>query len=130
MAQNVDPQTMLNLMREQCTDLSAKINSLDLDKTEHELVIAALEPLPTDRKCFRMIGNVVVERTVGEVLPAVEKNRGQIKETIDKLTETLATKQKEADAFGAKHRITAQGGNTPMPAAPANDGEGSQGVLI
>ena len=78
-----DPQAVLNMMREQCTDLSVKINTLDLDKTEHELVINALTPLPADRKCFRMIGNVVVERTVGEVLPAVTKNRDQIKETLE-----------------------------------------------
>ena len=127
----VDPQTMLNYMREQCTDLSVKINTLDLDKTEHELVINALEPLPADRKCFRMIGNVVVERTVSEVLPAVKKNRDQIKETIDKFTETLAAKQKEADEFGAKHRITAQGGGKASAAPTPADGEGgSQGVLI
>ena len=125
---SVDPQTMLNLMREQCQDLSVKINSMDLDKTEHELVIAALQPLPADRKCFRMIGNVVVERTVAEVLPAVEKNCTQIKEMIAKFTETLATKQKEADEFGAKHRITAQGSNSAA-AAPTPD-EGAQGVLI
>ena len=79
MQSNVDPQTVLNYMREQCTDLSMKINTMDLDKTEHELVINALEPLPADRKCYRMIGSVVVERTVGEVLPAVKKNREQVR---------------------------------------------------
>ena len=58
--------------------------------------------------------------------------RLQIKETIEKFTETLATKQKEADEFGAKHRITAQGGNQPNAAAAADGegGSGSQGVLI
>ena len=75
----VDPQTMLNLLREQCTDLASKVNALELDKTEHTLVIQALEPLPKERKCFRMIGNVVVERTVAEVLPAVQKNRDQVR---------------------------------------------------
>ena len=74
-----DPQTTLNFMREQCQELAIKINQMDLDKTEHELVMKALEPLDPDRKCFRMIGNVVVERTVGEVLPAVLKNRDQVR---------------------------------------------------
>ena len=76
-----DPQTTLNFMREQCQELAIKINELDLDKTEHELVLKALEPLDPDRKCFRMVGNVVVERTVAEVRPAVEKNRDQVRHT-------------------------------------------------
>ena len=188
----VDPQTVLSMMREQCTDLAAKINALDLDKTEHELVIKALEPLDQDRKCFRMVGNVVVERTVKEVLPAVLKNKAQvckpdasrarvrvagsclpppspapparaaapsprplpsprpygqctrvrpshvprcaalqIKEMMDKMTENLGTKQKEADDFGAKHRIQVQGRGSSSAAAAAEPEEGgSQGVLI
>ena len=32
-----------------------------------------------DRKCFRMIGGVLVERTVNEVLPALEQNREQVR---------------------------------------------------
>ena len=131
MAGQVDPQTMLNLMREQCTDLASKVNSLELDKTEHSLVIQNLEPLAAERKCFRMIGNTVVERTVGEVLPAVKKNRDQISETIAKMTELLGTKQKEADEFQKKHKITSQGGGGPAAgAAPADDESGAQGVLI
>lgn len=79
MGSQVDPQTMLNLLREQCTDIASKVNAMEMDKTEHTLVIQALEPLPKERKCFRMIGNVVVERTVAEVLPAVQKNRDQVR---------------------------------------------------
>ena len=52
----------------------------------------------------------------------------QIKDTIAKFTETLATKQKEADEFGAKHRITAQGQQARAP-APTEDA-GGPGVLI
>ena len=56
----------------------------------------------------------------------------QIKATMGKFTETLAMKQKEADEFGAKHRITAQkpGGAPATPAGGDGDGGGSQGVLI
>ena len=38
------------------------------------LVIDTLKPLDPQRKCFRLIGGILVERTVAEVLPALEKN--------------------------------------------------------
>ena len=51
-------------------------------------------------------------------------------ETMAKFTETLSAKQKEADEFGAKHRITATG-SAGAPKKVADDDEGgSAGVLI
>lgn len=38
------------------------------------LVIDSISPLEPDRKCFRMVGGVLVERTVKEVLPALQTN--------------------------------------------------------
>lgn len=42
------------------------------------VVIEALKDVDPSRKCFRMIGGVLVERTVGDVLPALENNRTQV----------------------------------------------------
>jgi len=44
---------------------------------EIRLVIETLKEVEKERKCFRMIGGVLVERTVGEVLPALEANKEQ-----------------------------------------------------
>ncbi len=38
------------------------------------LVIDAVSGLDGSRRCYRLVGGVLVERTVGEVLPAVKKN--------------------------------------------------------
>lgn len=40
------------------------------EASEHDLVIKQLQPMDKDRRCYRMIGDVLVERTVGETLPA------------------------------------------------------------
>merc|ERR1711998_209466 len=108
-----EKEAKLKMMRDECQELAVKINTLELDKTEHELVIAALKPLDPDRKCFRMIGNVVVERTVKEVMPAVEKNCDQIKGTIDMFAKHMSAKQQEANEFAATHKITEQRSSGP-----------------
>lgn len=47
---------------------------LTLQLQEHELVLKTLEPVEATRTCFRLIGGVLVERTVAEVRPAVAAN--------------------------------------------------------
>ena len=37
-------------------------------------VLTALKELDGDRKCYRLIGGVLAERTVKEVVPVVESN--------------------------------------------------------
>ena len=41
-------------------------------------MIEALKGVEAERRCFRMIGGVLVERTVKDVLPALENNRDQV----------------------------------------------------
>ena len=44
----------------------------------HRIVIDALKKVDEGRKCFRMIGGVLVERTVKEILPALQLNSEQV----------------------------------------------------
>ncbi len=68
--------------------MSNKIIELETDLNEHKLVVEAFEEVnDKNRKCFRRIGGVLVERTVSEVLPSLQNN----KEMINKLIETLKT---------------------------------------
>lgn len=89
-----EAQARLQALQQVCLELTRKINELDMDRTEHGLVIDALKPLDGDRKCFRMVGDVVVERTIAEVAPAVIKNRDAIVETMNKMGEAQQHGQK------------------------------------
>lgn len=42
------------------------------------LVLDALKNVEGDRKCFRLIGGVLVERTVKEVSPSLQKNKDAV----------------------------------------------------
>lgn len=62
------------LVQERETLSSAAIERRS-EVAEHDLVIKTLEPLDVDRKCFRLVGEVMVESSVATALPEVKKNR-------------------------------------------------------
>lgn len=53
------------------------------------LVIDTLKEVDPSRKCFRLVGGVLVERTVKEVLPALENNKEQVMKKKEKKTNVL-----------------------------------------
>jgi len=64
--------------------LAGKIGELEQEAEEHTLVLSTLDEAlgeEPDRKCFRLIGGVLVERTVKDVVPALQTNRDGIKKS-------------------------------------------------
>lgn len=62
-----------------------------------------MEPLPEDRKCFRMINGVLVERTVKDVIPALKTNSEGLKKVLDDLLKQYKAKQEEMDKWKVRH---------------------------
>lgn len=58
-----------------------------------------LQPLPQERKCFRLINGVLVERTVKDVLPALKTNSDGLKQVLDELVKQYKSKQDELDKW-------------------------------
>ncbi|KAJ1846994.1 Cochaperone prefoldin complex subunit [Coemansia sp. RSA 2708] len=85
--------------------LGAKIGELESELNEHHLVIETVSKVPGDRKCFRLVNGVLVERTAGEVLPALRTNEEGIKSTIKQLTDQYKAKDKEFIDFQQKNHI-------------------------
>ena len=44
------------------------------------LVVEKLKEVDGERKCFRLVGGILVERTVSEVLPALVSNKEKVSE--------------------------------------------------
>ncbi|EFE45196.1 hypothetical protein TRV_00010 [Trichophyton verrucosum HKI 0517] len=73
--------------------------------TPSRLVIESLQPLPLDRKCFRMINGVLVERTVKDVIPSLKTNADGLKQVLDELMKQYKSKQDEMDNWKKKNHI-------------------------
>jgi chaperonin cofactor prefoldin len=73
-------QRFRDLMR-QSQQLVSKISELEMERNEHKLVEDTLRPLDPSRRAFRLVGGVLVERNVGEVLPSVQQSRENVSTT-------------------------------------------------
>lgn len=75
-------QEILNTYRRMQSEKQSLIQNLtkfEMDRNEHRLVEETLEPLDPDRRAFRLVGGVLVERTVKEVLPTVKEHRNNVR---------------------------------------------------
>jgi prefoldin subunit 2 len=68
------------------------------------LVLETLEPLPGDRKCFRMINGVLVERTIQDVVPALRTNAEGLKKVLDDLVKQYKAKQDELEKWKVREK--------------------------
>lgn len=119
-----------NKLRQDQRGLTLKIAELESDTAEHSIVIDALAKVDKDRRCYRLIGGVLVERTVSEVLPALEKNKTQISGLSEILNKQLLAKGKELNAFKEKHNIRVQGQGDIENSSAEKTSAKSSGVLV
>nr|BAH70749.1 ACYPI008305 [Acyrthosiphon pisum] len=103
-----------NALRTEQRQLATKLSEIELDLNEHSIVIDTLNKLDDERKCFRLIGGVLVERKICDVLPTLIKNRGEMGKIVKTLNEQLTKKGIEINEFKNKHNIQVKGGVTTM----------------
>ncbi|KAH0454855.1 hypothetical protein IEQ34_016779 [Dendrobium chrysotoxum] len=117
-------------MRSEINQFYSKITELEMEVSEHSLVIGAIQPLDPSRRCFRMIGGVLVERTINEVLPAVQRNKEGLQEVIARLNEALEKKKKEVAEFEVKHKIKVRKSDGETQDDGGRKVGSAQGVLV
>lgn len=88
----------IQTLRNEMQGIATKIGELEGDAEEHRAVIDTLRDTAKrspDRKCFRMIGGILVERTVKDVLPALETNFNGLRSVIEGLAKQYKSKDDE-----------------------------------
>ncbi|KAH6606532.1 hypothetical protein Trco_005685 [Trichoderma cornu-damae] len=94
-----DLQTTYSNFKTTLQQIASKIGDIEQEAEEHKLVLETLEPLSGDRKCFRLINGVLVERTVKDVVPALRTNQEGLKKVLDDLVKQYKNKQDELDKW-------------------------------
>ena len=52
-------------LQSECQQIMGKISELNLVKDEHKLVLETMKTLEGGRRAYRLVGGVLVERTIG-----------------------------------------------------------------
>uniref|UniRef100_A0A8C6UN94 Prefoldin subunit 2 n=1 Tax=Neogobius melanostomus TaxID=47308 RepID=A0A8C6UN94_9GOBI len=126
-------------MRQEQRTMASKAAELEMEINEHSLVIDTLKDVDPSRKCFRLVGGVLVERTVKEVLPALESNKEQITKIIETINTQMQTKGRELTEYREKYNIRLVGegegdsqGQTPSSTRDSEGGgsKSGTGVLV
>ncbi|XP_023325258.1 prefoldin subunit 2 [Eurytemora carolleeae] len=117
-------------LRNEQRSVAAKINELQQDLNEHKIVIETLEGVDGDRKCFRMVGGVLVERTVKDVVPALVNNRDKLGKLVESLNTQLTDKGAEINGYMEKHQIQIRGQGQEGKKEEKDGDVKSGGVLV
>ena len=122
----------LTTLRNEQRQMANKLSELQMDLNEHKLVIETLDKVDKDRRCFRLVGGVLVERKVGEVEPALIGNKDKLSKLIETLEKQLTEKGGEINGYIAKHNIQIQGSKSGSSGSEPtqSDAKPSSGVLV
>ncbi|KAG5926405.1 hypothetical protein E4U42_003352 [Claviceps africana] len=100
-----DLQSTYSNYKNTLQQIAQKIGDIEQEAEEHKLVLETLGPLSEDRKCFRLINGVLVERTVKDVVPALRTNQDGLRKVLDDLVKQYKLKQDELDKWKKKNNI-------------------------
>ena len=93
------------MLKQTAHQFQQKMSELEMDTNEHKMVLETLAGVEPGRKCFRMVGGVLVERTVEDVMPAVKNNSQGIETVLKSLNEQFNLAQKELTQLQMKFGV-------------------------
>ncbi|XP_050075768.1 probable prefoldin subunit 2 [Anopheles maculipalpis] len=123
-------------LRNQQLNLVNNLNAIEMDLKEHKTVIDTLKTVDPSRKCFRLVGGVLVEQTVAVVLPQLELNKSQLEKLIEEGKEQITKKGFEINQYKDEHNIKMRGQEPSQPAASEKESaadeksSGNRNVLV
>lgn len=92
--------------------------------------MGTLQKMESGRKCFRMVGGVLCERTVGEVLPVIVMQEDRLRQLVENLNRQLVAKGLEINAYKEQHNVRVKGVDELSEMQEPESKPSSSGVLV
>lgn len=98
-------QQEYNAFKTAVQELELRIQQMNMEIDEHKVVLESLRKVQGTRQCKRMIGTVLVDKTVAEVIPELEETLKALTKDVDTMREDLKSAHTRMDAWKKKHNV-------------------------
>ncbi|QBM87017.1 prefoldin subunit 2 [Metschnikowia aff. pulcherrima] len=102
-------QVQYNRFQELLLDLQGQLSSITSQIQEHLIVDKTLTGIPPNkregRKCYKMIGGVLVNKSVGEVIKILDEELKELTKSKELLEKEFASCKKEMNDWMAKNKV-------------------------
>lgn len=102
-------QAQYNNFQEALTELQSQLSAITSQAQEHAIVDQTLSSIPPNkregRKCFKMIGGVLVEKSVDEVIKLLDEEKKELDSSKTTLEKELVETKKKMDDWMAKNKV-------------------------
>ena len=123
-------------LQTEAQQLVAKLMEVEDEKRENELVLESISKLEDDRKCWRLVNGVLMEKTKVEVVPEMRVVINNLNMVGKQIQDTLvAVKTEIKNLEGAYEHIMANAKKNAATSASAGENQSSDkskqgGVLV
>ena len=69
------------------------------------MVLTNVEPLSADRKCWKVIGGILVEQTLPETIEGLKQTVTMLEQTLKALDEEMGKRQKQVVELEMKYNL-------------------------
>lgn len=108
-------QVQYNKFQEAVTELQTQLSSITSQIQEHNIVDKTLTSIPPNerngRKCFKMIGGVLVDKSVDEVIKILNDELKQLGELKSEIEKSLVKTRTQMDEWMKKNNVKIVRGN-------------------
>lgn len=102
-------QIQYNKYQDLLTELQSQLSAVSSQLQEHAVVDKTLAQIPTNeregRKCFKMIGGVLVDKSVDEVIVILEEELKELAKSKEALEKELTETKRELNEWMMKNKV-------------------------
>lgn len=102
-------QNQYNQYQELLTELQNQLSTLTSQIQEHTVVDKTLTEIPPDsrkdRKCFKMVGGVLTEKSVDDVILMLDEEKKELVLSKEQVEKELTSTRKKMEAWMTKNKV-------------------------